>query len=69
MHIEYCRTFSVTNWKALPLSKQKEHAMTTCSACATEYFELQMKFHGLPCLELESIVTLNIPDASKVIQL
>ena len=66
MRIEYCRTFSVTNWKALPLSKKKEHTMTKCSACATEYFELQMKFPGLPCFEPESIVTLNIPDASKV---
>ena len=59
MRIEYCCTFSVTNWKALPLSKQKEHAMTKCSAWATEYFELQMKFPGLPGFEPESIVTLR----------
>ena len=66
VRVEYCQTFSVTNWKALPLSKQKEHTMTQCSACANEYFELQNKFPGLPCFESESIVTLNIPDASKV---
>ena len=49
----------------MPLSKKKEHTMTNCSACANEHFELQSKFLGLPCFEPESIVTLNIPDASK----
>jgi len=45
---EYLTTFSSSSWGQLSLGQQAEHSLSSCSACAKKYGELQLAYPGLP---------------------
>ena len=59
--------FSSDNWAALPISTKDSHSLSDCKACAMDhdFFELQLKFPGLPSYKPDNIVQLTIPAFKK----
>ena len=58
---EYEATFSIDNWKRLPVNDKKEHSLSFCSACSTNHTQLQKAFPGKPVFYSEQSISLSLP--------
>jgi len=43
---EYMATFSIENWKQLPLHLKRTHTMSNCQGCLLQHSDLQSRFPG-----------------------
>ena len=46
---EYMATFSMENWKQLPLHLKRAHTMSNCQGCLLMHEDIQSKFPGYKC--------------------
>ena len=58
---EYEATFSIDNWKRLPVNDKKEQSLSFCSACSTNHTQLQKAFPGKPVFYSEQSISLSLP--------
>lgn len=63
---QYESTFSVANWKALPLPKKQKHTLTCCQECCNEQQGLQQSFLLKPCYFDKPLVSVNVQKLEKL---
>ena len=59
---EYMATFSMENWKQLPLHLKRAHTMSNCQGCVLMHEEIQSKFPDISVMtvhQLQSILQLQ----------
>lgn len=57
---KYENTFSVSNWKALPLADKQKHTLACCKQCSDKHLDLQQKFPLKPHHVNEAVVSINL---------
>ena len=57
--LEYEKTFSIANWKALTALEKQKHTLAFCQECCNEYQVLQQSFPLKPCYLEEPLVVIN----------
>ena len=57
--LEYEKTFSIANWKALTALEKQKHTLACCQECCNEYQVLQQSFPLKPCYLEEPLVVIN----------
>ena len=62
----YETTFSIENWKALPLDKKLKHTLSCCQECYNQQEDLQMCFPLKPHYTDKPIVSVNVEKLEKL---